>query len=265
MSSTTFTDPEWEKVFQEANYKSFDDWWNAAQNLVEVGNFRGSDEQTSWSHVSRIKMPDGRTVYLKRQQDHFPNNLILKARKIPTFQIEWLNYQKLKNAGVPTLNIIHFANRKIKGHTQCILISEELEGMTPIDELVKYFTKNGWPNRNQRLAILDVIVKAVKSMHHAGLIHNALYGRHIYINIPIIDGSAQFPKNYQARLIDLERTKAVGKKSSKLIRNDIEKMFRRIPKWPTRDCLWFFKQYLGIRKLTPDAKSIVRKIAITRQ
>ncbi len=265
MPDTSFTDPDWQDSLAEAGYTNFDAWWNAEQNLVEVGNFRGPDANTSWSHVSRIELPDGRTVYLKRQQNHFPNNLLLKARKIPTFEIEWNNYQKLNAAGVPTLNIIHFASRKVNGDKQCIVVSEELKGMSPMDDLLKWFEANTWPSRKQRLAMLGAIVKVIKKMHAAGLIHNALYGRHIYLNIPMVNGVPQFPESYHACLIDLERTKSPGKNSPKLIKNDLEKMYRRIPEWPARDCLWFLKEYLAINKLTPEAKTIARKIAATRK
>jgi hypothetical protein len=265
MSDSSYTNPEWQNSLAQAGYSNFDSWWNAEQNLVETGNFRGPDANTSWSHVSRLELPDGRTIYLKRQQNHFPNNLLLKARKIPTFEIEWQNYQKLTAAGVPTLNIIHFASRKINGDKQCIVVSEELKGMTPIDELIQWFEQNGWPDREQRLAMLGAILNVIKTMHGAGLIHNALYGRHIYLNIPFVDGTPQLPEDYHACLIDLERTKSPGKNSPKLIKNDLEKMYRRNPQWPARDCLWFLKQYLGIHKLTPEAKSIARKIATTRK
>jgi hypothetical protein len=265
MPDTSFTDPDWQDSLANAGYTHFDSWWNAEQNLVEVGNFRGPDANTSWSHVSRIELPDGRTVFLKRQQNHFPNNLILKARKIPTFEIEWNNYQKLKAAGVPTLNIVHFASRKVNRDKQCIVVSEELKDMSPMDALVKWFESNTWPSRQERLAMLGAIVKVIKTMHSSGLIHNALYGRHIYLNIPFIDGAPVLPDNYRVCLIDLERTKSPGKNSTKLIKNDLEKMYRRIPEWPARDCLWFLKQYLGIDKLTPEAKTIAREIATTRK
>ena len=265
MSDSSYTNPEWQNSLAQAGYSNFDSWWNAEQNLVETGNFRGPDANTSWSHVSRLELPDGRTIYLKRQQNHFPNNLLLKARKIPTFEIEWQNYQKLKAAGVPTLNIIHFASRKINGDKQCIVVSEELKGMTPIDELIQWFEQNGWPDREQRLAMLGAILNVIKTMHGAGLIHNALYGRHIYLNVSFVDGTPQLPEDYHACLIDLERTKSPGKNSPKLIKNDLEKMYRRNHQWPARDCLWFLKQYLGIHKLTPEAKSIARKIATTRK
>lgn len=264
MPQPSFIDPEWKPHFIQAGYGHFDDWWSAEKNLVESGNFRGPDADSSWSHVSRIALPCGRIVYLKRQQNHYPNNSLLKLLRTPTFEIEWKNYQAYKKAEVPTLNIVYFASRKHDGNRQCIIVSEELQGMTPIYDLMKSFDQHGWPKQAQRFAILGAIVKVIRRLHDAGMIHNALYDRHIYLNIPIENGRAVIPEQIQACLIDLERTKFPGKKSPKLISHDLEKMFRRI-QWPARDCLWFLKQYLGIKRLTPEAKNIARKIAVTRK
>jgi len=259
-----FTDPAWKNVFTQSGYSDFDSWWTAEANLVEEGNFRGADAHSSWSHVSRIEPANGKTVYLKRQQNHYPNNSLLKALKKTTFEIEWHNYLALKKAGVPTLKFIYFFHRKIKGDRQSILVSEELQGMSPINDLIHHFNQHGWPTRKQRLAIVGSIVKIIRKMHDAGIIHNALYGRHIYLNISVpAEGPCIIPDDIRACLIDLERAKFPGKNSPKLIKNDLEKMYRRVL-WPTRDCLWFLKQYLGISKLTPEAKKIARQIAITR-
>lgn len=257
----SFTEPDWEKIFKEAGYRCFDDWWNAEQNLVEIGNFRGPDDSTSWSHVSRILLPGGRVVYLKRQQNHYPNNIILKSRKLCTFEIEWQNYHKLQSAGIPTMKVVYYACRNYNGDKQCIIVSEELTGMSPISKLVKWFQKNEWPSSQERKAILIALAKVVKKMHSAGLIHNALYGRHIYVNIPFENGIPKLPDHYKICLIDLERTKSPGPTSSKLIKNDIEKMYRRIPEWPARDCISFLKEYLGIHKLDTRAKKTIRKIS----
>lgn len=262
---TSFTDPDWRSTLEEAGFSRFDSWWEAEGKLVEEGNFRGTDASTSWSHVSRIVLPDRRTIYLKRQQNHYPHNLLLKFLRILTFEIEWRNYRRLRAAGVPTMHFVFFAKRKIKGNRQCILVSEELEGMTPLDTLVAWFEQHGWPPRRQRLAILGAIVKVIRKMHAAGIIHNALYARHLYVNVPIRDGVPVIPGEAQACLIDLERAKFPGPHSPKLITHDLEKMFRRIPQWPASDCLWFLKRYLGIDRLTPEAKAIARKIAPARK
>ncbi len=265
MPSQSFTDPEWESLLKQAGYHDFDSWWNAEAEIVEEGNYRGKDATVSWSLVSRFKLPDGRTIYLKRQQNHYPNNLILKYLRIPTFEVEWKNYLKHKAAGVPTMRIIYYANRKKDGNRQCIIASEELKDMCCLDHLIKWYVNNGWPPRSERLAILAAILDSVKKMHAAGLIHNALYGRHIYMNIPFVDGAPVMPETLKAYFIDLERTKHPGPKSKKLIYRDLKSMFRYIPEWPARDCLWFLKQYLGIDKLTPEAKQIIRDLVPTRK
>ena len=203
MSHSIFTDSEWVPLFDQAGYSSFDDWWNAENNLVETGNFRGPNSESSWSHVSRINLDCGRVVYLKRQQNHYPNNTLLKLLRTPTFKIEWKNYLAYKRAKVPTLNIVYFASRKRDGNRQCIIVSEELKGMTPVYDLINSFKQYGWPPRKQRFAILGAIVKVVRQLHDAGMIHNALYSRHIYLNITIVNGQAVIPDHIQACLIDL--------------------------------------------------------------
>ncbi|MCP5538268.1 MAG: hypothetical protein H7A51_18800 [Akkermansiaceae bacterium] len=266
MPTKSYIDPDWKASFEKSGFPDFQAWWDTEGELVEEGNFRGKDDNTSWSHVCRIRLDDGRVVYLKRQQNHYPNNVILKLRRIPTFELEWRNYNRLQKAGVPTMKIIYFASRKHNGSRQCIVVSEEVKGMSDIDQLVAWCVKNKqWPPRHQRYALLDAVLKILKKTHSAGIIHNALYGRHIYLNITYVDGSPVLPGKFDACFIDLERTKYPGVRSKKMIYNDLKTMFRYIPEWPTRDTVWFLKKYLGITRLTPEAKAIVRDLAPTRK
>ncbi|MBT8037064.1 MAG: lipopolysaccharide kinase InaA family protein [Verrucomicrobiae bacterium] len=266
MPNKSFTDPEWTTALEQAGYSDFDTWWDAEGEQVEVGNFRGKDDNTSWSHVCRIHLDNGKTIYLKRQQNHYPTNLILKLRKVPTFELEWRNYQRLQEAGIPTMKIVYFASRKKNGNHQCIVVSESLVDMSDIDQLARWYAQHGWPPRAQRLAILDSILKVIKKMHQAGMIHNALYGRHLYLNIPFVDGApVEVPEKIHTTLIDLERTKYPGPRSRKMIDHDLRTMFKYIPEWPARDCLWFLKKYLGIDKLTPEAKAIILDLVPRRK
>ncbi|MBT8045215.1 MAG: lipopolysaccharide kinase InaA family protein, partial [Verrucomicrobiae bacterium] len=203
---------------------------------------------------------------LKRQQNHYPNNVILRLRRIPTFELEWRNYNRLRAAGVPTMKIVYFASRKKNGSKQCIVVSEEVNGMSDIDQFVRWCVLNNqWPPREQRYALLSAVIKILKQMHTAGIIHNALYGRHIYLNITYADGDPVLPDAFHACFIDLERTKYPGVNSKKMIYNDLKTMFRYIREWPARDTVWFLKKYLGIEKLTPEAKKIIRDLAPTKK
>ncbi|MGJ8672286.1 lipopolysaccharide kinase InaA family protein [Rubritalea sp.] len=260
MTNKSFTDPQWVSIFEQAGYPDFDSWWQAEGELVEEGNFRGKDKTVSWSNVHRITLNSGEIVYLKRQQNHFPTNTLLRLLKIPTFAIEWRNYQKLQSAGIPTMRILQFANRKHEGDRQCLIVSKNLTGMSELNNLVEWYDQHGWPPRAQRRAILRSILDLVKKAHQAGIIHNALYGRHIYLNIPFVDGTPVIPTEINSCFIDLERAKYPGKRSIKFISRDLKVLYWNSLKWSNSDIMWFFKQYLGITKLTPDAKQKAKLI-----
>lgn len=260
MPNTSFTSPKWEKKFAQAGFTDFDSWWDADGHLVEEGNFSGWNKTISWSHVSRIQLPDGTTLYLKRQQNHRPGNALKRLSGYLTFELEWENFQLLQSAHVPCVQFIHFAQRSQGGKKQCILVSEELHGMISLEELIAQFNMEGWPCRRVRYAILSGILKSVRQLHDAGILHNALKTRHLFINTPIIDGVASIPDEIKTCFIDLERAKYVGPNASKLIFKDLKILGRKAKSWPHRDLLWFFKEYLNIKKLTPDAKKTVRKL-----
>jgi len=262
MAQQSFTDPQWQAIFQSAGYTDFDSWWNAEGSLVEEGNFRGKDQNISWSHVSRIQLSDGRTVYLKRQQNHYPNNLLLKyIRRLTTFEIEWKNYQRFQKAGIPSMNIVYFGHRKHNGNRQSIIVSEELKGMTALDELIYWFEKNHWPTREQRHAIVKNVAKTIKKLHNAGIIHNALYGRHLYINlVPNDDGTITIPKSIQSCFIDLERAKYPGANSPKCVDRDLKTLHSKTKAWPAKDKFLFLKTYLGIDKPTAQDKTQIKQI-----
>jgi len=261
MTQTPYIDPAWKDALAQAGYTDFDSWWDAEGSLVEEGNFRGNDNNKYWSHVSRIDLADGRTVYLKRQQNHYPNNLILKWRRLTTFEIEWANYNKFQKAGIPTMNIVYFAHRKTNGNRQSILVSEELKGMTSLHDLIIWSENHQWPNRSDRLRMIESMALVVKKLHASGIIHNALYGRHLYINVQTHDdGTITIPETLQCCFIDLERAKYPGANSPKMISKDLQTMHNKSKTWPSRDKLLFLKKYLGINKLTPRAKAIARQL-----
>lgn len=256
----SYVNPDWVSIFKNSDYPDFEAWWNAEGELVEEGNFRGKDDNAFWSMVHRITLNDGKIVYLKRQQNHLPNNFILKLLKIPTFAIEWRNFRRMRAAGIPTMNIVVYHNRKHQGNRQCLIVSENLEGMEEIAKVAQWYDEHGWPPREQRRAILTAMLKVIKQAHNEGIIHNALYGRHLYVNIPFIDDRPVIPNEIKACFIDLERAKFPGKNSIKFISRDLKTMYWDIPQWPNSDKMWFFKQYLGIDKLTPKAKEKARLI-----
>lgn len=257
---TTFTDTKWKPIFQRANFTDFESWWKAEGDLVEKGSFWGRDKSKSWSCVTRLHLDDGITLYLKRQQNQRPGNAIKKILGYLTFEVEWENYQRLKSLNIPSVRYIHFDKRTQDGNRQCLLVSEDLQGMIPLKELIKHYKSHGWPPREVRYAILLAILDPIRKLHDAGMIHNALRTKHVFINIPITEKNAEIPEKIKTCFIDLERAKHVGTKSSKLIYKDLATLAHRTKSWPRRDLLWFFKQYINATKLTNTQKVTVKRL-----
>jgi len=123
------------------------------------------------------------------------------------------------------------------------------------------FKRNQWPNRVDRHRMITAMALTVKKLHDAGIIHNALYGRHLYINvIPHDDGTVTIPDELQCCFIDLERAKYPGVHSPKMVSRDLRVMNKNSTEWPSRDKILFIKTYLGIDHLSPKAKEIIHQL-----
>jgi len=264
-ADSTFTDPEWKDRLSDAQLTDFDSWWKADADFVEIGNYWGKDKEKFWSHVTKLTLPSNDRIFLKRQQNHYPGNLLHRLRGRLTFQQEWKNYQTLQAAGIPTMKVVYFAYRKHEGDKQCIFATSELKGMISLEELIAHFQKTQHPTEEVRHQILSSILQSVKSLHKIGMVHNALKPKHMFINIPIVDGEAVIPSDIQTCFIDLERAKYVGTQSSQFINKDLKILFSRFHYWPDEDLIWFIKAYLENDQLTPVAEKWLKFIRQKKQ
>lgn len=261
-SRINYVNPDWEDILVSMGIVSFDDWWNQGDGTaksVDPVN-RKSDDPSAWSKVSALKTPCGRTLFLKRQENFYPNNTIHKWRKQLTFEREYLNYQKIRKADVPTYELVAFHSRKQGGNRQAVYVCEGLEGFTSLMDLIEVWNRNGYPKTSQRKKMLDVLVDTVLHMHRNGILHNALSPRHMFFNIPNDDPYA-FPEKMEIRLIDFEGVKVLKKGSDKAIHRDLFSLNRRCTGWPVGDRIRALRQYLGVSRLDADAKKTVRTIA----
>ena len=253
-----YLNPDWKEILASMGIVSFDDWWNQANETVEPVN-RKAGKPKAWSKVSVLKTPCDRTIFLKRQENFYPNNLIQKWRKQLTFEREYRNYQKIRKADVPTYDLICFHSRNKDGNRQAVYACEGLDGFTELAELLGVWQRDGFPKRIERKKMVDTVVETVVHMHRAGILHNALGSRHLFFNIAK-DDPYHFPEKIELRLIDFERLKNLRSGSDQGIRRDLFSLNRRCVGWPDRDRIRVLKQYLGLKKLDENAKKTVREI-----
>lgn len=253
-----YLNDSWKTTLDAMGLKSFDDWWTAEGERAEKANTVPGKPDT-WSHVTILKTPEGKSLFLKRQQDFHPNNIIQKWQKQLTFTREYESYQKIKSANVPTYDLICYDTRKHDGHHHAIYVAEGLDDYISLYDLINEWNTQGWPDRQARRKFLQPLVQTTRHMHQHGILHNALNPRHIYVNVPL-DSPYDIPESPSFKLIDFEGVKAISPGSDKAITRDLFSLHRRSKLWPNNDRIWFLKKYLNIEKLDPKAKSLIRKI-----
>jgi len=244
--------PGWQSVFLRAGL-DFDALWGLDLDpLDEPNTGRGKN---GWSAVSRfvLERPDGseEQVIIKRQQNHFSRTIRHPFRGIPTFEKEIINILRYKRAGIPSLDPIYFSRRRAGDGIRAILITKFLEGYIALDDLVRTWVENGWPDRADRLRMIRALAAPVRKLHDAGFQHNCLYPRHLLVR--------RTGDDIRVKIIDLEKTKRRPLGIERRIR-DLESLHRRTGGWSRTDRLRFLMAYAGSDRLDEKTRRLCRRI-----
>ncbi|MFN3580740.1 MAG: lipopolysaccharide kinase InaA family protein [Pseudomonas sp.] len=227
---------------------NFEALWDLELEAVDDPNLgRGG-----WSSVYRLELEDEQgtqhAFYLKRQDNHLTRTLLQPLGE-PTFAREFRFIQAYARQGVPALEAAFYAERRMPGHKQAILMTRALDG---------YEDANAWMARWQQLPWAqkrDLVLAAgalVRALHNAHMVHNCLYLKHIFLKI---DGDGA-----GARLIDLEKTHPVWFGQAQYV-SDLTTLHRRSDS-PTRtQRMRFLRAYLGKTRLDQEARELVRAIS----
>jgi hypothetical protein len=247
-----YINERWQPILAYNGLSDFESLWKLEAPWFEEPNHR----RGGWSGVSRyeLKLPEGGcgAVFLKRQENHGTPSLMHPVRGIPTFFREFKRIMNYRSKGIPTLEPVYFASRMAGKDQRAILITEELTGFISLEDRVQSWLKEGAPNRQIRRSILKSIAVLLQDMHAHGIRHSCFFPKHVFIRLNA-DGTVD------ARVIDLEKSRWRPSKTQCAMR-DLYSLSRFSSCWSGSDRLWFFKQYLGIERLTPYAKWLWRNI-----
>jgi len=247
MSSLPFVAVNAHEVLARHGVNSFAALWALELDAVDAPNTgRGG-----WSSVHRLELEDAngdvQCFYLKRQNNHCTRTLRAPFGE-PTFSREFRAVQQYAKLGIPALEAAFFARRTVDGRQQAVLLTRALDEYAPLDE---------WFERWPTLPPADIRTLAqaagalVRALHNAGVIHNCLYPKHVFLKLHG-DGAG-------ARLIDLEKTRRAWFGQRDLIR-DLETLNRR-SLTPTRtQRLRFLLAYFGQQRLNAQSKALVRQL-----
>jgi len=231
----------WTTLLERNGLKSFDDWWQREAEWFEEPNQR----RGGWSGVSRVelKKEDGttRAIFLKRQENHVARTLTHPLKGIPTFIREMHNILLLRDAQVAALTPVYFAVRTINGAQRAVLVTEALDGFTPLDTVDRSTL-----TLKQRSSLIKSVAELIQRFHTQHLQHNCLYAKHVFIK--------QTNNHFEPRLIDLEKTKSKFLKNTGMNR-DLDSFNRHAYGWSKTDRLRFLHYYLraaGLEHKLPE-------------
>lgn len=207
-----------------------------------------------WSSVSRIELADEQgqvhAFYLKRQVDHLSRSLRHPLGEA-TFAREFRNIRQYERNGVPALEAAYFSQRRIGGKACAILVTRALDDYRPLDAWLR-----DWPvlPRATRRYLIDQTAALIRSLHGAGILHNCLYPKHIFVRPP--DSSATGPA---ARLIDLEKTRRFGLGTGDRVR-DLDTLNRHSHGPRAGERLRFLLGYAAVHKMDGPTRQLAHAV-----
>ncbi len=228
---------------------TFDGMWDFKVDWFETPNER----RGGWSGVGRVKLEsaDGTAsvFFVKKQQNHGRRTLRHPIKGEPTFRREFERLRFLSQHGFAAPVAVFYAESDAGGDQRAILVTEALSDFVPLDAL-----EAGWrvtANQPQQHDLIMAVADALRRFHDFGLVHRALYPKHIFVK-----NAGTLP---EIALIDLEKTRFSPWFRSRAA-FDLAALCRHAEGWRAAQKMAFFLRYMRLKKLDAPAKQLCRAI-----
>lgn len=247
----TFVSAKYAKLLQTNQLDTFDRAWSRKVDWFEEPNER----RGGWSGVGRIVLlqEDGTEIggYLKRQDNHCRTSWMHPVNGVPTFQREFEMMRYLESQGVRVPEVVFFG-RNPQGDLKTTLLTKELAGFVPLENLTEQIFSNGRPDLSIQRPIIKAVAKLASQLHASKIQHRSFYPKHLFVNMT--DANAP-----EVAVIDLEKSRMNW---VPILRSliDLSTLNRHAKHWTKSRRMYFYLQYLGLTKLTPYAKWLCRLI-----
>ncbi|HSI43918.1 MAG TPA: lipopolysaccharide kinase InaA family protein [Methylotenera sp.] len=227
--STVFTNRQHQALLHLNGLGDFEALWNAKIAWFEEPNER----RGGWSGVGRLalKASDGNDVqvFVKKQKNHGRRTFAHPIQGEPTFKREFNNLQFLNHHQFAAPVVVYYGEDNLT--KRAILVTIALSEFQPLDEFSESKYKN-W-HESERVGYLRTLAKNIQRFHGLGMVHRALYPKHIFIN-------TEQPSH--VAVIDLEKARltSIGWYRTYF---DLAALFRHAAWWSKDEQLAFFKAY----------------------
>jgi len=172
------------------------------------------------------------------------------------------NNDRLERAGVPAMQTMAYGGTlHADGLLESFVLTEELTGYTQLDHFIRqrFRELNASAAQAEQDAAFATLSQRVATIagrfHRAGFNHRDLYCCHFFIR-EIADG------DFEVRMIDLQRVQHRTRGRRRWIVKDLAQLHYSTPRERV-SCsrrLAFFKQYLGVDRLRPQDKRLIRSV-----
>jgi tRNA A-37 threonylcarbamoyl transferase component Bud32 len=247
----TYISAKHAQALKECGLHTFDQVWKHPMAWFEAPN----ECRGGWSGVARLQLelPNGSSLclFVKKQQNHGRLTLLHPINGEPTFRREYKRLQYLESRGIAAPQVVFYAEQVVENKTCAILVTEELSGYQSLESLAEpLFVKKNL-TRVEKQQLFKVVASTLRNFHRLGLVHRALYPKHIFVK----DAGIQ----PQVALIDLEKARFTPFFWYRAY-YDLAALNRHAEFWGRTDRLYLFMQYCQIRRLGKLSKWLCRQL-----
>jgi hypothetical protein len=176
-------------------------------------------------------------------------------------RVEAVNVRRMEQDGIAAMRLIAYGEKLHEdGLLESFVLTEELAGFTQLDHFLRRrFPAPERKQTNRRNRDLDQLIRDVaavaRKFHRLGYNHRDLYCCHFFIQEPTLG-------QYRVHLIDLQRVENRHRFRWRWLVKDLAQLAYSAPR-DRITCthkMAFIKHYLGVRKLRPCDKRLIRKV-----
>jgi hypothetical protein len=234
-----FQSEKYQQMFAQHHLDDFAKLWNQHINWFEEPNQR----RGGWSGVGQLTLPYDEhelNVFVKKQQNHGRRTLLHPFEGEPTFRREFKRLVFLEECHIKAPKVVLYSEQRVDDKVCAMLGTEALIGYEPLDIVMQRWQTESNGTRKQKKKLLKAIAEGIRDFHKTGLVHRALYPKHIFIK----DAESQ----PEIAFIDLEK----ARHSFLFLYRayfDLSALNRHAEFWSKTDRLFFFLQYCQAESL----------------
>jgi hypothetical protein len=236
-------------VLQTHQLSNFEQLWNTPVDWFEPPNQR----RGGWSGVGKLTLQDAsghtRSYFIKKQENHGRRTWQHPLVGEPTFRREYARLRFLETKQFAAPVVVFYGESQQGKQQRAILMTEALEDFTPMDSFLQdqYIRMQ----RLEKVSFLSTVAAEVRRFHDLGLVHRALYPKHLFIHVR--------RQPVQVAVIDLEKARATPWMWYRSY-FDLAALNRHIDKLSNTERLRFYKHYMKMDRLSVFARWLSRAI-----